>query len=289
VSATSKAEWFFDILTKLREFVEFPQLDLPKNLPFVKDPRDMSEEDVKTAARLARRYWDLGEGPINHVVWLLESKGFFSTLLLLNDNALDAFSFYTAFGDPVIILGSDKQCAVRERSNAAHELGHLLLHKSVPHALAQVSEIHRLMERQATVFAAEFLFPTRSFLECFRNPKLHDFLSAKQYWKVSVQLMIMRAKELEVLTEAECKRMFISVAKRGWRSSEPLDDSLPMEEPALIPDAVTSLIEGGYISKDEFICGFPYHPIDVELMCSLPRGYFSPVPPSIRVLNIHAG
>ncbi|MBK8210507.1 MAG: ImmA/IrrE family metallo-endopeptidase [Rhodospirillales bacterium] len=45
-------------------------------------------------------------------------------------DTVSAFSFWEG-GHPFIFLGADKQSAARSRFDAAHELGHLILHRGV--------------------------------------------------------------------------------------------------------------------------------------------------------------
>lgn len=106
-----------------------------------------------------RQYWMLGTVPINHLVYELEQHGiltvFFSMkedLALDEKSRIDAFST-TALPRPMIVLTPDKANDVmRHRFSAAHELGHIVLHHGRQGTDSQ-------LERQADMFAAEFLTP----------------------------------------------------------------------------------------------------------------------------------
>src|SRR5690606_5299417 len=89
---------------------------------------DLSHMDPSSAANALRNYWSLGNGPIQNMVHLLESKGVFVFWLHHDDPALDAISFWKE-DKPYVLLNSLKLAGDRARFDAAHELGHLVLHR----------------------------------------------------------------------------------------------------------------------------------------------------------------
>lgn len=130
-----------------------PPLSLPSYRPTsLEAPLD----EVEELAACVRRDWSLPDGPVNNVVQLLEEHGIVVIRLPLNSADVDAFSL--PFPDhPVVVLGSDKNDRARSRFDAAHELGHLVMHGDEVWGLPEV-------EKQAHTFAAAFLMPAAEIL-----------------------------------------------------------------------------------------------------------------------------
>lgn len=64
-------------------YLDFPPVRLPElELP---DVLDLTNEDIDIAAESLRRFWNLGDGPIDNVTQLLENNGFiiFANICLL--------------------------------------------------------------------------------------------------------------------------------------------------------------------------------------------------------------
>ena len=94
-----------------------------------------------------------------------------------------------------MVLGSDKNDRARSRFDAAHELGHLVMHGEQLWGLPQV-------EKQAHNFASAFLMPRDDIYaelpERADWPRLFDL---KQKWQVSLAALLMRTKTLDRVTE----------------------------------------------------------------------------------------
>jgi transcriptional regulator with XRE-family HTH domain len=82
--------------------------------------------DPETAADGIRQAWGLGERRIGNMVHLLEQHGVRVFSLAEEPAVVDAFSFWRG-STPYIVLNTRKT-AEHSRMDAAHELGHLILH-----------------------------------------------------------------------------------------------------------------------------------------------------------------
>jgi Zn-dependent peptidase ImmA (M78 family)/transcriptional regulator with XRE-family HTH domain len=192
-------------------------------------------DEIEEIAGTVRRDWGLGLGPIPNIVQLLESKGVFVMQLLDDCREVDAFSFWES-GRPYIFLSTEKGVASRNRFNAVHELGHLLLHGDV------CLPGDRTQEKEAHAFAAAFLLPADTFgRECPRRLVWPHFLELKRRWRVSLAAMLHRAHDLHLLSDATYRRASVQLAQKGWRFSEP--DEPPLETPELLANALL-LLEG---------------------------------------------
>lgn len=100
-----------------------------------------------------RRHWKVASGQIHNAIRLLEVNGTIVIRFRVGVEKVDAFC--VDFDDrPVVALGADKDVRDRSRFDAAHELGHLVMH-----ADADADADDKTVERQANQFAAAFLMP----------------------------------------------------------------------------------------------------------------------------------
>ena len=177
-----------------------------------------------------RKAWGLGTDRVPHLVRTLEAHGVLVGLLPFSDSRrVDAFS--TAHTPrPIVILASDKTDVYRHRFTAAHELGHLLLHRD-----AQPGDVRH--EREADQFAAEFLMPTSTIKSML--PRRLDFarlISLQSHWGVSVEALLYRSRELGVISDATHRRARIKLhelRKHDVVRTQDIAD-FPGEQPQLL-------------------------------------------------------
>lgn len=168
------------------------------------------------AADLLRNQWTLGERPIANMVHLLESKGARVAALNRNYGDVDAFCFYRD-GAPFIFLNTTKS-AERQRFDAAHELGHLVLHSEVEMEAGTAKE----RESQANAFASAFLMPRAAVLnQSMSSASVERILAARSFWRVSAMAMTHRLHELSLLSDWQYRSTCITLSERGYRSAEP--------------------------------------------------------------------
>lgn len=104
----------------------------------------------------------------------------------------------------------------RLRFDAAHELGHLVLH--CEHGAPQGREA----EQQAHRFAGALLMPRAAVLAAnLHNASLDQLLRAKRTWRVAAMALAHRLHELGLLTDWRYREMCIELSRRGYRRSEP--------------------------------------------------------------------
>jgi len=96
------------------------------------------------------------------VVRLLETRGAIVAAVAASDPRLDAFWVRTHHR-PLVVLCSDAGKAARRRFDAAHELGHLLMHQRSLEANAK-------QDVQAHRFAASLLMPAARMAAEFGVP-----------------------------------------------------------------------------------------------------------------------
>lgn len=207
---------------------QLPRVSLPTPHPVALDA-DVVE--IEAAAEAVRREWRVPSGPIADVVALLEDHGIIVIRMPMDTADVDAFSL--PFADrPVVVLCTDKDDRARSRFDAAHELGHLVLHGDQVWGMNEV-------EKQAHSFAAAFLMPRKDIYD--ELPSKADWLTffeLKQRWDVSIAALLMRSRDLGKMTPAAYMSAMKLMSAKGWRRREPVSLGAP-EQPRLLEKALS--------------------------------------------------
>jgi Zn-dependent peptidase ImmA (M78 family) len=220
--------------------------------------------------------------PVGNMVRLLENQGVVVARDMLGASTLDSLSEFDAFTDrPYVIIGTDKGTPARWRFDAAHELGHLVLHRRLDRRRLRNAAEHKEIENQAHRFAGAFLLPQASFCEELFAASLDAMLAMKPRWRTSIAMMIMRARQTHLISEAVEKRLWINYSRRGWRGSEPLDDVMEIETPRLLPRSFELIFEAKAQSPEDVVISTGLPAPDIESLSGLPEGFlerdFAPV------------
>jgi Zn-dependent peptidase ImmA (M78 family)/DNA-binding XRE family transcriptional regulator len=271
-----RLKWGKEIAQYLTEFFEFPKVDFPEELFSDKDFRELTTLDIERTADQLRQFWGFGQGPVPDLLLELENSGAVTGRINMAAETLDAFSQWsTSIGIPFVLVGKDRASAVRSRFDAAHELGHLLLHRNVDRKRINSKEDFKLIEKQAHRFAAAFLLPGKAFADELWTPSLDGFLALKERWRVSISMMIMRCESIGITEKEETQRLYINYNRRGWRAEEPLDSVLKHEEPKILRRSFEALIQEGIKSRQQIVDDLALPPREVEQLGGLPPGFFS--------------
>jgi Zn-dependent peptidase ImmA (M78 family)/transcriptional regulator with XRE-family HTH domain len=222
----------------LERHVHLPDLDLPRHE--VEGGAD--REVVENVAAGAREAWKIGPGPIDNVVRTLERHGIVAARFPVESEQVDAFS--VPFPDrPVVVLGSDKSDRGRSRFDAAHELGHLVMHGDEDCG-------SKVVETQANWFAAAFLMPANEIRDELPSVADWDRLrELKRRWSVSLAALLLRARALDVMQEQTYVQAMKTMSARGWRRAEP-GHLGPPETPVLLGKAIEAVEEKGLSIAD---------------------------------------
>ena len=202
------------------------------NLPKADVPDLRADATPEAAAQALREYWALGQQPISNMIKLLEAKGIRVFSLNEDTKTVDAFSCWRN-AQPFVFLNTFKSTE-RSRFDAAHELGHLVMHR---HGEQQDS---RQAENEADQFASHFLMPqddVAARIRCVTG--LDELIHAKKRWGVSVAALTYRLNKMGVVSEWQNRTFNIEISRRGYRTREP--EGLEPEQSVVWPQVLGSL------------------------------------------------
>lgn len=211
---------------------ELPGCDIP----------DLQGEEPEAAAEMLRSEWQLGYRPIKNIIHLLEAHGVRVFSLAEDTHRVDAFSFWKG-ERPLIFLNTAKS-PERSRFDAAHELGHLVLHKhGGPHGHSAGQSV----EEQANAFASAFLMPSSSVWATIRStPTVAQLITYKKKWVVSVAALLYRLWKLRIVSDWQYRSMCIHIA--DYRLSEP--EPAPRESSQVLKKIFDTLNADGITKTD---------------------------------------
>ena len=169
-------------------------------------------ETISDIAHAVRSAWKMPSGPVTDLTARLEKA---TCLVYSFDFEVDKIDEVVQWIPPTppIILVNSNAPADRLRFSLAHALGHLVMHRNVLP--------YKEMEKEADQFAAAFLMPEKDIIDDLHPVTIQHMLELKQYWKVSMQALFRRAKDLGVITERRYTSLFQQLSRLGYRKREP--------------------------------------------------------------------
>ncbi len=258
---------FDEIKQYFEQFINFPKL----NLPEIETKDEYSIHEVENIAMKVREHWNLGIGPINNIIEVLQENGIIISRMKVRNTKIDAFSKWIN-ATPYIFLSIEKNCAVRSRFDIAHELGHILLHQSITKEDIENKKNMNKIEREADMFAGAFLLPAESFSKEVFSSSIQNFIALKKRWKVSIACMIYRCNDLNLLTENQVSYLKKQMTYRNFWRKEPLDDEIEIEKPYLYKQIIDIIQENNIVTNEQIIEGIALEPSEIEEYCYLKKG-----------------
>lgn len=268
-----RAKWSWRLFSYFEKYIDFPEVKMYE-LNESKEPGQWTIEQMNHLAAEVRKNWGLGLGPISNVTALIENNGIVISRAYIGDVKLDAFSRWKG-NRATMFLSSDKESAVRSRFDAAHELGHLILHAHID--LSEIKDARQrnkmltIVEKEANAFASAFLLPEETFCKEVYSPSISHFITLKQRWRVSIAAMIYRCESLGLLSDNQVLYLRKQMSAKKMRTVEPLDNELPIEQPSLLATAVNMMIDN-HVQTPQKIAEAVHLPYeDIENLCNLPE------------------
>jgi Zn-dependent peptidase ImmA (M78 family)/DNA-binding XRE family transcriptional regulator len=197
---------------------------------------DLRNEPPEVAAETIRAEWGLGVRPIHNMVHLLELHGV--RVFSLNEQCreLDAFALW--HGTRPYCFFNTQKSVEHGRFDAAHELGHLVLHRHGPPQ-------GREAEHQANEFASAFLMPRSTVVaKIQRGASLPQLVAAKHVWGVSAAALAYRSHKVGILSDWHYRNLCIEMSKLRYRTNEP-DPIRDRETSQVLHKVFTKLAQDG--------------------------------------------
>lgn len=240
-------EWLASTYDFAAGYVSLPPVSLP-NIE-VDDFKTLTGLDIEKIAEDTRRFFGLGDGPIVNLCKLLENKGVSIGYLPLEEG-MDGLSAWFN-GRPVTVI-NNKAYHARSRFDLAHELFHIIAHRSVTEEELQDKEILNIVESQAHRFAGAFLAPYKTFLKEVYSVDYDSLIELKKRWGISAQAIVMRLNILQVITDSQKIRFFSKMNIEGQRRKEKLDGETRPERSELLKRIAEFLSENNILYLNEF-------------------------------------
>lgn len=256
-------DWFAAHATLFLHLLDF--LDERLGLPPYKVPSIAvsTDADIEDAAEECRSVWGIpANAPIRSVARVTEGAGVPIANSSGISDKLDAFSW--SRGRPIIVRNLDKNSGSRSRFDLAHELGHLVMHRSEKPGQERV-------EKQAHRFAGAFLFPKDPFIKEFPKSGWLDWpklLQLKARWGVSLAALVKRAYDLGLIDAARYHWAHVDLNCRGWKVCEP--EELPLEETELMPRAFEHLRVAQRVVPQQVAMHLDLEPVMLQRISGLP-------------------
>lgn len=268
VAQSIKLEFVAQMYETLWNYIEFPIYKDPQ-IDFIgyEDPLECETQEaideMEAVANKVKENWKIPDGPIKDLQYLLEQNGILVTGFSTNEDKIDAFSQRTIVDSAAVFLiavalGDRPEC--RLRFDMAHELGHIVLHPWSEDIDTLSKEEFKARERQANMFASAFLLPRESFAKDVSQypTDLRFYLFLKKKWKVSIQAMMYRARQLNIISANQYQYMMRQVSKNGWRTKEP-DDVPGVLNESIFQGAIDLLFDNKILTPKGLMADFKRH------------------------------
>ena len=244
----------------------FPADRFPKfKMPPAEKRRVAKLEDVEIVAMEVRKSLQLGLDAIDNMTELLEDMGVKVFPWAGNEEGFDGFACWANNSIPVIVIRANLP-GDRQRSNLAHELGHLIMDvdSSVDSEIA------------AKRFSSAFLVPrptAQAELSLTRkNLSLDELQQLKYKYGMSMQQWIYRAKDLGIISPSLAKHYFIFFRSHRCHKVEP-GPAIPTESSTRLRRIALQAVTENIISpaRAAELTGLPLHEFRPSPLSSQPE------------------
>jgi len=175
--------------------------------------------EAEAAAIECRMRMSLGEAPIADMVALLESSHVRTFTARLDAVGMDGLSDWATPSVPYIVELSHAP-GDRQRFTLAHELGHIVL--GCPRNWTSKQE-----DAAANRFAAAFLVPATALRDALGGGRKRigwdELLRFKEVYRVSMGSLVMRTRDIGIITKSAYSTMWVEMGSRGWKTNEPVE------------------------------------------------------------------
>jgi Zn-dependent peptidase ImmA (M78 family) len=228
-SKKEKAQVETTILREVANYLEIEELlqvetaewEQPHGFPY----QVSDSKDVEWIAYKVREEWRLGSDPIQNFSEFLEDRGIKVIFHSFPDSVsgISCWVHRKNLKKVPTILVNNNITGERQRFTLAHELGHLLL---------EMKNSHLNVEPFCNRFAGAFLIPESVLLTTLGKHRnflsVGELVSLKKIFKVSIQAIVYRCKDLNIISQSSFSHLFQEFTRLGWRNP-PYPEPLPLD------------------------------------------------------------
>jgi len=230
-----------------------PDFTVPSELP----DRIDAPEGIEELAVQLRSCWRLGLTPIPDLIDTLESLGILVIVTASTTGAEVDGMAGSAAGTPFVVV-SNQTPGDRQRLTLAHELAHLVLANRLTPALLQSiapgKDSKKAEELACHRLAGAFLLPAPAVREHLgehrRKLEMQELHLLKHEYGLSMQAVLYRALQADVISSRVHTSLFRAISKRGWRTQEP-GKAYPSEHTVLFEQLVYRALAEEYIGESK--------------------------------------
>lgn len=189
-------------------------IDIPEyNIPQLDVESGISVCEIAQRVRYAL---GIADGPIEKLSEELEKNGVIIIEINTDIEKFSGLSARTQNGATIIFL-NDNMPNDRKRFTIVHELGHIVMH--IPYSVELSPD--RDLEKEANVFAGEFLMPYKDFRKDYSVYTSYNELDVlKRYWGVSKQAIVRKAFNDKIIDGNKYQSMMVQFSMYGERKIE---------------------------------------------------------------------
>ena len=202
--------------------------------------------DTETAANTFRDTLNLGSDPIGNLIGVLEGHGIYIVEVEASEH-FDGISVIVRDDNQMVIAASmairEGISGDRQRLNITHELGHLIL------------DINKKVdsEKAAFRFGAAFLAPAEQLRRDVgtnrSNLQIEELCYLKKRYGISIQAILYRLKDLDIISETYYKKWCVHISKKGWKKNEPIE--IQPEKPERFQQQIRYAFSEGLITQQD--------------------------------------
>lgn len=190
--------------------------------PTAKEFSISSPEQAEDAANALRRLWQIGIDPIPAMTELLEGNGVKVIALDLPQaiSGSKAFASRDKQHPVAVIVVNKNHNGERQRFTLAHELAHLVLQ-------LKGEWLDKDGEKAADRFAGAFLVTSEMLFKQLGKARtalsLGELLELKAFFKVSVSMLVVRCKQLGIISQAVFNSLWGTMVRMKWVGKSALE------------------------------------------------------------------
>ncbi len=237
--ATSAGQFAINLAQWINSKFKLPEINVPL----------LRGLEPEVAAQAVRSDWGMGQESIRNVIHLLEANGIRVFSLAEECRRLDAFSLWindsqTNDNIPYVFLNTMKSVE-HSRMDAAHELGHLVLHWR-----NDIPKSGRDIELEANTFASAFLMPPDSIKANIPNHTILDeLIKRKRIWGASLAALTYWIHKQKMISDWQYHTLFAELSRKGYRTKEP-DPIKDRETSKVLTKVFSALRKDGISNAD---------------------------------------